>query len=108
MNLQFNENVLSLLRLIRTKADVAYLLRNGLTLSQISLLIADAIEAGLITNFENELRLTQGGLKLLVEHPEIRSQAAFWIRPDESHRVEQLKQDEIFLPRVKDTFFGKR
>ena len=94
-------NLILLLQLIHAKGDVNELLRRGFTFAQISDLIDQAAEEGLVVEETEGLKLTEDG----IEEVNRLRQDGRWIQPRDDLRIAKLSPNEIYLPSEKDSFF---
>lgn len=97
-------NLILLLQLVHVKGDVNELLRRGLTFSQISDLLGQAVNEGLVIEEAGVVTLTEDGVK---EVERLR-RTGEWIQPKDNMRVDKMSEDEIYLPAEKDSFFESR
>lgn len=103
-----NAKLRLLLQLINNHADVAYLVSQGLSFSQISALIGHALEQGFLEHDENGFRLTQLAQKMLQDEA-IKAREGSqgrWISPDDQYVIPQVGVDEVYLPKKKDSYFS--
>lgn len=96
-----------LLRLIQEGADSSFLLRQGLTYSQISSLFGETLRDGLIQKNQNGFLLTEKGLAILSQSSSSNKYGGNgkWVFPDESYVISQVPIDRIYLPKLKDSKF---
>jgi len=96
-----------LLKLIKEEADVSFLLQQGLTFSQISLLFGEALSSGLIARNESTFNVTENGNEFLLKNDPKNHFGASgnWVFPDESFLITQISKDEVYLPKLKDSKF---
>lgn len=102
-----NKNLIFLLELIRKKTDVQLLLREGLTYSQISALIGDAIREGFLDQTETSFVVSEKGEQYLATR-EAREQYGApgkWVLPDKNYVIAQIDLNDIYLPKLKDSKF---
>lgn len=102
-----NRQIHLLLQLIKENADTSFLLKQGLTFSQISLLFAEAIKDELIAQSDNSFTVTEKGLEHLQSQKDVRKYGAKgnWIFPDESYTIPAISPDQIYLPKLKQSKF---
>lgn len=101
-----------LLQLVSSNADISFLLKNGLSYSQIAIIFSEAMRDGLIAHNENshegaKFIVTDQGTALLCDsksRAELGVQGR-WISPDERYKCPQIKLDDIFLPKLKNSHF---
>jgi hypothetical protein len=101
-----------LLQLVDAEADSSYLLKNGLSYSQIAALFGEAMEKGLITHIDDlqngrRFIVTTTG-KALLSDSEGRAKygvQGMWISPDDAHKCPQIGLNDVFLPKRKDSYF---
>lgn len=98
-----NNKMRMLLQLIDSRADVDYLVGQGLAYSQISLMIKEAAEQGWIDLNEDSVKITQSGKEVL-NNASLGSQGR-WISLDERYKVVQSKIDAVYLPTKKESYF---
>ncbi|MFZ6723417.1 hypothetical protein [Undibacterium sp. Ji49W] len=94
-----------LLKLIQEGADSSFLLRQGLTFSQISILFGEILRDGLIQKDQNSFQLTDKGLAILSGSSNKYGGNGKWVFPDESYVIPQVPVDRIYLPKLKDSKF---
>lgn len=102
-----------LLQLVNAKADASYMLRNGLSYSQISALFGDAIQQELIVHVEDHAGgmgfiVTDKGKEML-STSEARTkfgEQARWISPDIQYICEPIGLEDVFLPKRRDSYFS--
>jgi hypothetical protein len=106
-NIMANKHVFTLLRLVSRNADSSFLLRQGLRYSQISALLGDVMREGLISHENNKLVITEAGRKYLASASNVRGRKRkgerLWIAADNSYRIKQIPEEEIYLPSVNDS-----
>lgn len=96
-----------LLRLINANTDVGPLLAEGLHYSQISQLLGELIEEGLVSLVQGAPTLTQSGLDALRTDEatgRYRPDGGF-ISPRNSARTDKVPVDAIYLPPLRNSFF---
>ena len=106
------KNTITLLRLLKSRSDIGFLTRQGLTYSQISLLFSEALANKLIiskigTDGRQRFVVTEEGEKLCSARERIGPEAKAttqWITPDQKHWRQKIEVDEIFLPGIIDAF----
>lgn len=105
---KMNNKVALLLQLIDRNADSQFLLQQGLTFFQISLLFNEATNEGLLERADGKFRLTPKGKDLLAGRKSIGSggTSAQWIFPDEKYFVAKKEVSDIYLPKLCDSKFG--
>jgi len=94
-------NLKLLLQLVYADGDVAMLRSRGLEYHQIAEIVSIAISDGLITIDENDISLTEKGLKYI--HSDIESGAkqtdGGWISPLDHLRINQIQINGIYIPK---------
>lgn len=101
-----------LLQLINANADISFLLKNGYSYSQISALFGKAMADGLVFHDDSLLDgprfvVTTKGAAVLSSKKggaEFGKQG-MWISPDERNKRPSMKLDDVFLPKVKQSYF---
>lgn len=96
-----------LLQLIARRSGAESLLRRGLTYLQISRLISDATDEGLIEQADDGYRLTESGqarIKNDVWSGKMRKDGG-WISPEDESRVAVQTTDSVYLPKMRNSFF---
>jgi len=107
-----NNGLRLLLQLVSANADISYLQKNGFTYSQIAALFGEAMRDGLIVHNDNlhndqKFIVTDKGNSLLSnsESRALLGVQGRWISPDERNKCPQIKLDDVFLPKVKNSYF---
>ena len=95
------KNLLTLIKLIKDGADSGFLVKNGLSFSQISRLFSIAIENNLIRRVDNNFIVTDEGI-LYLEKSDLGATSKNWILPDESFFTTKIPLDGIYLPKLRD------
>lgn len=98
-----SQKIKLLLQLIKDGADSSFLLKQGLSFSQISKLFAKALEDELLSKDGEHFYVTDAGLKFLLNTKF--AQGGKWISPDESYFTMKISIDSIYLPKLKDSKF---
>ena len=102
--------LLLLLRIIATKAELEPLLRRGYRYAQISRLIQKALDEGFIKQDQEGLKLSSRGidkLKLTQSRGSLFPDGG-WITAAEDFRREQKSPDEVYLPSIGKSVFNIR
>lgn len=100
-------HIVLLLQLIANKAGARSLLRRGLTYVQISRLISYAADEGLIQQDGDGYSLTESGLARMksdIVSGKLRRDGG-WISPEEESRVATQPADEVYLPKMRKSYF---
>jgi hypothetical protein len=98
------KNLLILIKLIKDGSDSGFLVKNGLSFSQISHLFSIAIENKFIKRVDNNFIVTDEGM-LYLEKSDLGIASKNWILPDESFFTTKIPLDGIYLPKPRDVSF---
>lgn len=98
-----------LLRLIDANQDISVLVHDGVSFTDIGALVAAAIESDLVQSKDGQLVLTPAGRKLSLSTSSVGfSSEHVPIHPMEGSRSGQVSQNEIYLPKLRNSFFNRR
>jgi hypothetical protein len=104
-----NSNIILLLQIINSKADIGPMLKKGLRYSQISRLTQSAKDQGFIVESDEGLSITAKGLSIMrydIKRGKIRKDGG-WISPEEESRIKSIGIDEVYLPTESKSHFEK-
>jgi hypothetical protein len=99
--------IVQLLQLVRANADARSLLSDGISYSQIAMLIREAVTLELLNVDASSITLTVRGEALLREGgiSKERLHGAPWISGLDRFRRVRLEEGDVFLPRRHESFF---
>ncbi len=98
-----NNKMRMLLQLVGAKADIDFLLAQGLVYSQVSGLINEAVNLGWIHLSEEAIELTELGKREL--NNRFYDGKGRWLSSDERYKITKTEIDTVYLPTKKESCF---
>ena len=101
------KHLYTILKVINLNLNVKQLTREGLSFPEISDLMANCIEKGYLIHTKTEVKLSENGIKKLIELENIfkKINKKDWIEKDNKSRIDKKDKNFIFVPRQTELTF---
>lgn len=99
--------IYTLLKVINSNLNIKQLTREGLSFSEISDLMANCIKAGYLVHTNEEIKLSDDGIRKFIELEKIykKTNKDDWIEKDRKNSIARIDKNFIFIPRQDELDF---